>query len=222
MLEREPRYPCPVCLGTRMEKLKPSGDVDLVLDYCRRCGGIWFDDREADRLRRCHPRSLAAHVVLGQDAHRMKCHACHASMPRNTDHCPACQWNNVILCPTCGRPLRPVEQAGIKLDVCRNCRGAWFDNVELAAIWNRQVDALARREGRGLAATDVARDYFLLDAFLWMPHVGLHAMGGGASVVDAAASAGGIAEVAGSAVEGAGDLAGSVFESIASILGDLF
>ena len=222
MPEREPRYPCPVCLGTRMEKLQPSADVDLRLDYCRRCGGIWFDAGEVDRLRQCHPRALAAHVVLGQDAHRMKCHTCHASMPRNADHCPACKWKNAVLCPTCGRPLRPVEQAGVKLDVCRHCRGAWFDNVELAAIWNRQVDALARRERRDLTAGDVPGDYFLLDAFLWAPHLGLHGMEGGASVVDAAASAGGVAEVAGNVVEGAGDLAGSVFESIASIIGDLF
>jgi Zn-finger nucleic acid-binding protein len=205
-----------------MEKLTPSVDVDLQLDYCRRCGGIWFDAREVDRLRQCQPQALAAHVVLGEPAHRMKCHACHASMPRNADHCLACQWKNVILCPTCARPLQPVEQAGVKLDVCRHCRGAWFDNVELAAIWNRKVETLARRGGRGLTAGEVAGDYFLLDAFLWMPHLGLHSMGGGASVVDAAASAGGIAEVAGSAVEGVGDLAGSVFESIASLLGDLF
>lgn len=222
MPEREPRYPCPVCLGARMEKLKPSADVDLLLDSCKRCGGIWFDAGEVDRLRQCHPQALAAHVVLGQDAHRMKCHACHAGMPRNADRCPACKWENVVLCPTCGRALRRVEREGVKLDVCRHCRGAWFDNVELAAIWNRKVDVLARREGRDLTAAGVAGDYFLLDALLWAPHLGFHAMEGGASVVDAAASAGGIAEVAGNVVEGAGDLAGSVFESIAGILADLF
>jgi hypothetical protein len=119
--------------------------------------------------------------------------------------------------------LQSIERDGVKLDVCRRCRGAWFDNGELAAIWNRQVGALARHHpGRPVSANEVAGDYFFLNAFLWAPDVAFHSMQGGAAVVDAAASAGGVAEIAGSVVEGTGELAGSVFETIAGLIGDLF
>ena len=225
MPEPETRYPCPVCLGTRMVKLKPAAEVDLLLDYCKRCGGIWFDDGEVDRLGRCRPQALASQIVLSREAYRMKCHSCHASLDRNAAKCPACGWENVLQCPTCGRALQSVERNGVKLDVCRRCRGAWFDNGELAAIWNHHVGALVRRHpGRPVSATEVAGNYFFLDAFLWAPDVAFHSMQGGAALVDVAASAGGagVAEVAGSVVEGTGELAGSVFETIADLIGGLF
>ncbi|MGH7612782.1 MAG: zf-TFIIB domain-containing protein [Gemmatimonadales bacterium] len=219
MPEPETRYPCLVCLGTRMVKLKPSAEIDLLLDYCKRCGGMWFDDGEVDRLGRCRPQALAAQVVLSRDAYRMKCHSCHASLERNAARCPACGWENVLQCPTCGRALQAVERGGVKLDVCRRCRGAWFDNGELAVIWNRQVGALARHP---VSTGDIAANYFLLDAFLIAPDLALHSAVGGAAAVDAVASAGGIAEIAGGVVEGTGELAGSVFETIAGLIGDLF
>jgi len=153
----------------------------------------------------------------------MKCHACHASMERNAARCPACRWENVLRCPTCGRALRPVEREGVKLDVCGRCRGAWFDNVELAAIWNRQIVALQRRyPGRNSPAGQVASDFFLLNTFLYAPDLTFLSLQGGAAAVDAAASASGLGEVAGTVVEGTGELAGSVFETIAGIIGDLF
>lgn len=223
MPELETRYPCPVCLGTRMVKLRPSTEIDLLLDYCKRCGGIWFDDGEVDRLGQCRPQALAAQIVLSREAYRMKCHSCHASLERNAARCAACGWENVLQCPTCGRALQAVERDGVKLDVCRRCRGAWFDNGELATIWNRQVGALARRHpGRLATAGDVAANYFLLDAFLIAPDLAFHSTLGSVAAVDAVASAGGVAEIAGGVVEGTGELAGSVFETIAGLIGDLF
>ena len=79
------RLECPVCLGVKLAKLEPSPDAPLVLDYCTRCGGIWFDEGEVPRLRECQPRALAAKVELGSGVHRMRCHGCGARRRRLHD-----------------------------------------------------------------------------------------------------------------------------------------
>ena len=223
------RIECPVCLGVKLAKLRPAAEVDLVLDYCARCGGIWFDAGEVPRLRDCQPQALAATVRLSDEVHRMRCHGCGASLARNDARCGHCGWRNILECPTCRRPLTPVERDGLRLDACRSCRGVWFDNAELGAIWNERVMALSRREP-GTAPAVYGADYFLLDAVLWAPDlvvngvaVGAHAVGHGLSALaEGVASAGGLGEVAGAALEGTGELAGSVFEAIADIIGGLF
>ncbi len=116
------------------------------------------------------------------------------------------------------------------LDVCRACRGVWFDNYELADIWNMEVRRnLPTVTGAG-GSVGVA-DYFLLDAVLWAPDlVFLSAHGvahGAASVAGGVAEVAGggiegVADVAGGAVEGATEVAGGVFEIIAEIIAGIF
>lgn len=229
MREPEVRYPCPVCLGVKLEKLRPSQEPDLVLDYCRRCGGIWFDEGEVARLRGLKPRALWAKVTLRDAAYRMKCHNCHASMDRNAERCPSCGRANAIDCPVCTAPLQPIRQDGVRVEICRRCRGAWFDNVELADIWNRTVDAVARRRAAA-APRDVTADGFFLPDLVWWP-VPIPAPGPAAvSPVDvtppSVADAGGgffdsVGDALGGAAESTGDLAGDVFGSIADIFDGL-
>lgn len=215
------RYPCPVCLGVQMTKLRPDAKLGLELDHCERCGGIWFDQGEVDQLRRSTPRAVATTVKMGDKAWAMQCHSCHAVMSRNLGKCPACGWKNVLLCPLCQKPLAPVLREGLKLDVCRSCHGAWFDNVELAEIWNRSVTAVARRRGRGAPPERVVDNYFFLDAFFWLPTFPLPSgssavvpdVAGG--VIDAGPGAAGMGDVAGGIVDGTGEVAGGVFGWVA-------
>lgn len=230
MPERETRLPCPACLGVMMDKLKPVKDRALVLDACRRCGGIWFDAGEVGALRQVRPRGLERLVSLRDTAYRMPCHSCHGAMDRNAPACPSCGWRNVLDCPACQKPLHRVERDRLVLDVCRACRGVWFDNHELAEIWNMEVRRhlpATRREDGSLAVAD----YFLLDAFLWAPDLVFlsgHALGHGAGAVAggvadlAGGGLGGAAEAAGGALEAVGDAAGSIFEVIAEVIGGLF
>lgn len=47
----ETRWPCPVCVGVLMDKKhvdKRAGSV--TVDYCSRCGGLWFDRGEIAHL----------------------------------------------------------------------------------------------------------------------------------------------------------------------------
>jgi Zn-finger nucleic acid-binding protein len=193
-----------------MEKLKPMREHELVLDYCRRCGGVWFDEGEVLALRNARPKGLGRTVTLRETAYQMPCHSCHTTVDRNALSCASCGWQNHLDCPVCQKTLERLERGDLTLDVCRSCRGVWFDNHELAQIWNMEI---------------------LLDAFLWAPDLvflsasglahGAGAVAGGAADV-VGGGIGGVAKVAGGAVEAAGDAAGSVFEAIAEIIGSLF
>lgn len=235
------RMPCPACLGVQMTKLRPEGDVELWLDHCPRCGGMWFDDGEVDLLRSSHPKALATKVRISENASRMQCHSCHASMARNLSKCTACGWKNVLDCPVCEKPLTPVQHDGLKIDVCKSCRGAWFDNNELAEIWNRSVSAAAARNGVTEPPERFFGGYFLLDTLMWTSILHSHgghasaaavadvATAGTAGVADAALGAGigeglggGIGEAAGGMVEGVGEAAGAVVDNVGEVAGGLF
>lgn len=227
MPEIEPRLPCPTCLGVKMDKLKPVRSHELVLDCCRRCGGVWFDAGEVRALREARPKGLDGAVELRETAHMMTCHSCHASMDRNGESCPSCGWKNRIDCPVCQKEMERIEKDGLTLDACRSCRGVWFDNHELAQIWNLEM----KRRLPVSRRSDGVAEYFMLETLLWAPDLvwvageGLaHGAGAVAGAAGNLADVGvdGVAEVAGGAVEAVGDAAGGVFEVIAEIIGGLF
>ncbi|HLB35028.1 MAG TPA: zf-TFIIB domain-containing protein [Gemmatimonadales bacterium] len=238
MPEPAPRYPCPVCLGAVMVKLRPSAALDLELDYCSRCGGMWFDEGEVAALRQLKPLALYTRIVLNAEAYRMKCHQCQASLERNAPACPACGWHNVVNCPACSRPLKTIEEAGFKLDACRKCRGVWFDNVELARLWNVKVETRASAAGGGRRPPGERRsDGFLLpDVVYWdVAHVrhgpdaapDLPLQAPSPSAVDGVVTDGpevaggllhGVAQAAGGAVEWTTDLASDVFHGISDVV----
>jgi Zn-finger nucleic acid-binding protein len=217
----EVRYPCPVCLGVQLAK-QPIGD-DLVLDHCERCGGVWFELGEVQSLRRVRPHALWARIAQRTEPHRMACHDCHAPMGRHDVRCAACDWNNRLDCPVCQQPMDHASHAGIRLDVCRHCKGVWFDHDELATIWNRSFgEALegkqgARAAGAGEGAFSLV-EVLAYDPFLMFygAHAAGHVLGASVEVMSHAPGA-----IAGAA-EAAGEVAGGVFETIVEIIAGLF
>jgi Zn-finger nucleic acid-binding protein len=225
MPEIATRYPCPVCLGINLDQVKVgSGDV-VEIDVCRRCGGVWLDYGEVQRLR--GHAAATAWAAIGHPPVKpvTLCHSCHAPLDRALEKCPACGHANLIDCPVCDKPLRRAESAGIQLDVCRTCKGVWFDHDELETIWKVQVgDALQRRSGSRHTGEDVT-DAVL--ASLWYaPHLPYYAVGG---MMDAASGLGHAAsavpglvssapEAAVHLVGAAGDAAGGIFDAIAAII----
>ena len=225
----EPRYPCPVCLGVPMAKQQFGPSSDLILDHCPRCGGIWFDYGEVQDLRRCRPQALWKQIGARQDAYRMQCHACYAYIERNATACPTCGWQNVIDCPVCVHPLEPITYRDLKLDLCKQCKGVWFDHIELAAIWNLEFSKLTKHRQGTPDALSPAQGYdslFLLEVLSWSPELAVYSadvivQSGQTLITGSAEILQQTPEAASSMIEATGELAGSVFEAIAQIIADL-
>lgn len=219
MPEVRPRYPCPVCLGSRLEKTHVGSAREIELDHCRRCGGIWFELGEVQRLRRQPSQALWDRVSEQPPSSRTLCHSCHAPIDRNAAVCSACGSRNTIDCPVCQQALEPQTYQNVRLDACKSCRGVWFDHAELAAIWKLSLDTTLRRRGdTPLSANADVSSLLVLDALMYTPDVlflGARAAGYALSGTAEAVANSGV-------VEGVGEAAGSVFEVIVEIIGGFF
>ena len=210
----ETRWPCPVCVGVAMEKAQIGGKAGgLTIDYCPRCGGLWFDRGEVGQLAQRAPAVIREFVSERADRVRPPCQRCLAPLDRDAEKCPACGHHNVLDCPVCDRPMERRPHAGLVLDLCAKCHGVWFDNAELSAIWRMNLAAAttraqSRMRGRGADAAAVGGDV-LLSAMFWTPDLVLY---GGMAAGHAAGAA---VEVVGSAAEG-------VFATIMEIISGLF
>lgn len=150
MAEHGKRLDCPVCDGVQMDKLRPSDELELTLDYCDKCGGIWFESGEVRQLRFCPPEVLSSLISMKKQLYTVECQCGHF-MTRNAGECPSCGHENVIDCPSCSSTLERVRSDQFTVDVCRDCRGVWFDNIDLSAVWNLQFDRPADPIERGQA-----------------------------------------------------------------------
>jgi Zn-finger nucleic acid-binding protein len=118
---------CPRC----DQPLTGEVHLDMHLDLCDDCGGVWLDAGEFPALMRHGPEELRRwERELGQPTVNLD-----AAMETRQD----------LLCPLCSLPLkgRPYAGAsGIRLDNCPKCKGMWVDAGELSLV----VEFLAREE----------------------------------------------------------------------------
>lgn len=131
---------CPVCDGNEMRKLQPSRELELALDYCDGCGGMWFDHGEVRQLRLLSADVLGGLITMKKQLFTVDCGSCGRSMTRNAAECPACGEENLIDCPVCTSQLERVQSEVMTVDVCRDCRGVWFDNMDLSQVWNLDIE----------------------------------------------------------------------------------
>lgn len=134
------RLDCPVCDDLKMEKLRPVEELDLALDYCDKCGGMWFESGEVRQLRFCPPEVLSSLISMKKQLYAVDCPKCGHPISRNSGECGSCGRPNTIDCPTCNSELERVRSDKFTVDVCRDCRGVWFDNIDLSAVWNLQFE----------------------------------------------------------------------------------
>ena len=139
MSDQEYVYKCPVCT-TELRKISPSIELDLMLDYCDQCGGIWFRSGQVRQLRLCSPDVLGGLITLKKQLYTVECESCGHKMTRNSAECGQCGHVNAIDCPGCGDELERVPSELFTVDVCRSCRGVWFDNIDLSQVWDLQFD----------------------------------------------------------------------------------
>lgn len=228
MRDLETRYPCPVCLGVPMDKARIGQRGELVLDACRRCGGIWFELGEVQRLKRLKPQALWDSVALRDKQFIAQCHACHAPLDRNAPKCATCDRSNTIACPVCERPMDARTEQGLRLDVCRGCKGVWFDHVELAAIWTLAVEraasaaGLTTRSGVAGASADTGAAV-LADALAYSPELVIYgARAAGYAVAASGEALANVPEAATGLFGSVAEASASVFEAVLGIISDMF
>ncbi len=221
MPEFEARWPCPVCLGVNLEKV--SIGETLVLDHCPRCGGVWFDAGEVERLPTCDPRAFWAVIEHRAEVARAMCHHCQALMPRDLDRCPACGKEQVFACPTCQEPMKKVLAGEVRLDRCSRCQGIWFDHHELAGVWERAVAKVVTPHPGGDPSVLPAVGGAVLEVVAYNPGLALYGVEAAGRLVAGAVDV--LVNVApgvlASAAEMAGDVAAAAFEAIVEIIGGL-
>lgn len=214
----ETRWPCPVCVGARMDKVHiRDRSGTLTLDTCPRCGGLWFERGEVGQLSARKPSAIHMHVPTRADRVRPPCLGCHAPLDRDAEKCEACGERNVLYCPSCDREMDRREHAGLILDFCTHCHGVWFDNAELSAIWRLNIAATGGKfpSNRRMSGTDIAGATAdgLVEAMFWSPHLVVY---GGAAVIDV------VGHAAGPAAEAIGGAAEGVFSAVMDIISGLF
>lgn len=245
-------YPCPVCLGIPLSKLRfqKRGGETLILDHCKRCGGMWFDHQEVNLLRQMPASLLKEKVAFQHEEFMMACHSCHQLMPRSAYKCPHCKHHNLLDCPICKKQMHHKVHGGLNLDVCSLCKGVWFDNRELAQLWSISQSALpgAALVSKQVKVSDVFREprHYRFDPIddaldLWIALEVLDAApeiawgmaeaagalaevstGFASSLPDAMDILGSGAELSVSAVEGLASVSASIFEILAEVIGGLF
>jgi Zn-finger nucleic acid-binding protein len=128
---------CPVC----HRDMKQEYYLNLEIDYCDSCNGLWFDGGEVQWLikARTLPENFAA--LSGEmdiDAPRAR---------EKTRPCPRCQVG-----------MKKITYQGLNLDYCDHCAGTWFDAGELPRFFAEKIkanDAPAPRTPANLSLREI-------------------------------------------------------------------
>ena len=90
---------------------------DIEVDHCPRCGGLWLDHGECERLTK----------KMVSDVERLK----KLVAPRPGP--PPVPTEVEATCPACTGDLRELPLGGIHIDYCTRCKGVFLDRGELDA-----------------------------------------------------------------------------------------
>jgi Zn-finger nucleic acid-binding protein len=99
---------CPKCPRQHLRE-KYVSEMNLTVNYCPKCQGIWFAGGE---LEQAMPVA-DPHLRIARDAVRLK-----------------------APCPRCAKPLYafPYPQTRVTIEMCKACKGLWLDAGEFKQI----------------------------------------------------------------------------------------
>jgi Zn-finger nucleic acid-binding protein len=107
---------CPACKKHPLESTSDS-QTGLEVDSCSECLGIWFDAGELQQFYQSKELVQRFTPVGGDSLH----HTYEIS-------------TSARRCPRCRKAMERPLVGGISVDVCRDCRGIWFDQGELQKV----------------------------------------------------------------------------------------
>jgi Zn-finger nucleic acid-binding protein len=101
---------CPHCFVKANRGEVEVFGPNIFIDICPKCGGIWLDHGELNKLLKDKKLSDYLTKDIGT------------------------QSKSKLICPRCGG-LMDVEHADdVEVDVCLNCNGVWLDSGELQEL----------------------------------------------------------------------------------------
>jgi Zn-finger nucleic acid-binding protein len=136
MPESEAQRACPRCSSEQVIHLTKVRKEGLVIDFCTSCGGLWLDREEWKPLVGMS-RAVTRPPSIAMDFRRPDCPACSAGS------------GQAVRGPESPglRPMGIEGLAGLEIDVCTACGGAWLDGGELK-ILQEQVVVLHEKDRR--------------------------------------------------------------------------
>lgn len=105
---------CPKCKDSKLQG-KSLKKLNLQLDQCPSCKGIWFDENELGRVLR---KKLASPISIPTDA-----------LASINCVCPRCQGELYEFC---------YPGTLVLIDSCKSCKGTWLDDEEWKDIKGSQ------------------------------------------------------------------------------------
>ena len=126
---------CPRCQALLTEVTRAG----VVADTCGTCRGMWLDKGElqemvarVDGFRRARTNGAPYAGTSGGVTTQTE------GRPTRTGE------TGCLRCPRCGDLLRATQRDGVRVDVCRRCRGMWLDDGEFerikAYLWDLRHD----------------------------------------------------------------------------------
>jgi len=110
------------CHGCKRELKKIIKNNDIELHICPVCQGIAIKDEDLKKI-----ILLAKNIIKKRSLKAIKVDI----MKYSKQKVPLSK------CPNCNYNLYTIENKGLILDYCLNCRVFWFDKGELASFLNR-------------------------------------------------------------------------------------
>jgi hypothetical protein len=105
--------------------------TELSYDVCERCGSLWLDAGELDKM----ALQVKGSIEFCSDEEDKSA--------RPTRNCPRCEDCQLV-------PVRFLGVSDIVLDHCRNCGGLWLDGGELNLV-DKELTKIMPVEGHGFS-----------------------------------------------------------------------
>jgi Zn-finger nucleic acid-binding protein len=114
--------------------------ADIDVDQCDRCGGIWFDAHELERvLRRPHIEPILKRGKPEADVSVLTAARPPPPVPddERRGRCPRCKGEGYL--------IRVAARARLHIDTCAVCGGKWLDGGEIDVLRRESLGDRVRR-----------------------------------------------------------------------------
>jgi Zn-finger nucleic acid-binding protein len=142
---------CQRCDVAELSKVFFIGCSDIVLDYCRNCGGFWLDGGELDvinnKLAEIMPVEGKGFSEFINDIHLPYWHKRIKRKSSETDfkvEVPPIKGAKLeseteYVCPACSENLNLYKVFGIKIEACPRCKGIFLEKDELRSLKDKST-----------------------------------------------------------------------------------